>query len=1005
MTVEFRVLGSVEASIDGQPAMLGHTRQRGVLAVLLVDVNRLVTPDQLADRVWGDRPPKGARATLHSYLSRLRRSLDATSEAAIARHPGGYVLTIADTASVDLHSFRHLVAQAGASNDGVHAVSLFEQALRLWRAEAFATLDTPWINTLRDTLGQERLAAQLDLADLRLGMGHHAALLPELSARAARYPLDERLNGQLMLALHRCGRPAEALDHYRRTHRRLVEELGIGSGPALRDIQTAILQQDSTPASLPEGPVRQSPLPAQLPMAAAGFTGRTSELAQLDDLLTAVSAPSPRGEGPGIVRPAWAVVASVSGTAGVGKSTLAVHWAHRVREAFPDGQLYVNLRGFDPSGPAVSPAEAVRGFLDAFGLSPDRIPPALDAQTGLYRSLLAGRRVLVLLDNARDAQQVRPLLPGAPGCLALVTSRDRLTGLAVAESAQMLALDLLAPADARDLLTSRLGARRTAGESAAVDQIIARCAGLPLALAIVAARAAAHPHSALTVFAQELREAGSLLDALDGGDPTTQIRAVFSWSYQALSTDAARLFRLLGLHPGPDTALPAMAALAGLPPTRTRALVTELTRGHLLSEHKPGRYVFHDLLRAYATELVGAHDSDHTRHSATHRMLDHYLHTAHTADSLLTCTRDPITLAPARPGAAPEKPTDHQQALTWLTAERPVLLTAVKQTPVGFGAHTWQLAATLTTFLDRQGHWAALAAALITALDAARRQDDMTGQANSHRGLGFIHTRLGHPDDAHTHYALALNLFSQLGDHAGQARIHQELGRISLDQGHFREALGHAHQALAHYRAAHNCGGQAIALNHIGRYHARLGDRQQAFSHSRQALALAEEIKDLDGQAYAWDALGYIHHHLGQCGQAIGCYRQALDLFRKTGDRYHEATSFADLGDTHHTAANSTAAHGAWTRALTIFDELGHPKAARLRARILHNPDRRAADTTLLTPSLTLEQDRTIEAANAAAGRTVVSALRILPPGAAPAPGPADTAPDSPPAPAGAGEA
>ncbi|MBZ3902495.1 tetratricopeptide repeat protein [Streptomyces scabiei] len=937
VTVEFGVLGSVEASIDGQSAMLGHTRQRGVLAVLLVDVNCLVTPDQLADRIWGDRPPKRARATLHSYLSRLRRSLDATSEAAIARQPGGYVLTLAETASVDLHSFRHLVAQAGASNDGSHAESLFEQALRLWRAEAFADLDTPWINALRDTLDQERLAAQLDLADLRLGMGRHAALLPELSARAAMYPLDERVNGQLMLAQHRCGRPAEALDHYRRIHRRLADELGIGPGQALRDIQTAILQQDSTPASLSGTPVWQSPRPAQLPLAAADFTGRFSEMAQLDGLLTAVSAPSPRGEEQGIARAASAVVASVSGTAGVGKSTLAVHWAHRVREAFPDGQLYVNLRGFDPSGPMVSPAEAVRGFLDAFGISPDRVPPTLEAQVGLYRSLLDDRRVLVLLDNARDVQQVRPLLPGARGCLALVTSRDRLTGLAVAENAQALALDLLAPAEARDLLTSRLGVRRTAGESAAADQIIARCAGLPLALAIVAARAAAHPDVALTVFAEELQEDSSPLDALDGGDPTTRLRAVFSSSYQALSTDAARLFRLLGLHPGPDTALRAVAALAGLPLTRTRALVTELIRGHLLTEHKPGRYIFHDLLRAYATELVGVHDSDHERRSATHRLLDHYLHTAHSADSLLTCTRDPIPLAPARPGAAAEELTDHRQALTWLTTERSVLLTAIKQTPGGFDAHTWRLAAALTTFLDRQGHWHAQAAALTTALDAARRHDDRAGQANSHRALGFIHTRLGHPDAAHTQYALALDLFSELADPAGQARIHQELGRISLHHGRFRDALGHAHQALVHYRAVHNRGGQVIALNHIGRYHARLGERRQALTHGRQALALAEEIMDLDGQAYSWDALGYVHHHLGQCRQAIGCYRKALDLFRETGDRYHEATSFADVGDTHHTASEPTAAHEAWTRALTIFDELGHPKAARLRAKILRH--------------------------------------------------------------------
>ncbi|MFF4401684.1 BTAD domain-containing putative transcriptional regulator [Streptomyces sp. NPDC001480] len=940
MTVEFGVLGSIEAGIDGRSAMLGHARQRGVLAVLLVDVNHLVTADQLMDRVWGDRPPRQAVTTLRGYLSRLRQALAATSEAVIARQPGGYVLNTADTVTVDMHTFRRLLAQARAVGDDTRAAALFEQALRLWRADPFATLDTPWLNALRDTLVEERLAAQLDLNDSRLRLGQHAALLPELSARAAAHPLDERLAGQLMLALHCCGRSAEALDHYHRVRGRLARELGIDPGPALRDIQAAVLRQDTAPTPLRGTSAMPYMLPAQLPLAVAAFTGRDNELAQLDDLL-----PAPTSSGP--VPPPAVVISAVSGTAGVGKTALAVHWAHRIRDAFPDGQLYVNLRGFDPGGSVVGPAEAVRGFLDAFGVPPARIPNSLEAQAGLYRSLLANRQVLVVLDNARDAEQVRPLLPGAPGCLALVTSRNHLTSLAAAEGAHLLTIDLLTPAQARDLLTGRLGSHRTAAEPAAVDEIVARCAGLPLALAIVAARACAQPRLPLTALAGELRQADSRLDALDGGDPATRIRAVFSTSYQTLSSDAARLFRLLGLHPGPDTALPAAASLAGLSRARTGVLLTELTRGNLLAEHAPGRYAFHDLLRTYATELVTTHDGDDTRGSAVRRMLDHYLHTAHAADSLLTCTRDPIAVAPARPGVTLQELNDHQQALTWLTAERPVLLTTINQAPAGFDTHTWQLAAVLTTFLDRQGHWPALAASLTTALHAARRQDDKTGQATSHRGLGFIHDRMGHQDDARTHYTLALSLFSELGDHAGEARIHHELGRISLNQGHCREALGHAHQALTHFRAAHNRGGQVIALNHIGRYHARLGDRRQALTQSREALALAEEIEDPDAQAYAWDALGYVHHHLGQYRQAVDCYRQALDLFRKTGDRYHEASSSADLGDTHHAAANSTAAHEAWTRALTIFGELGHPKAAPLRIKLLDNLDRLPADAPL----------------------------------------------------------
>ncbi|MGW2892573.1 AfsR/SARP family transcriptional regulator [Streptomyces griseoruber] len=927
VTVEFRVLGSVEASVGGRPVALGHARQRAVLAALLVDVNRLVTTDQLTERIWGGRPPRQVRSTLHSYLSRLRQVLTGTGAATITREPGGYVLTTAATATVDLHSFRRLVTQARAADDDTDASALFDRALRLWRAAPFTTLDTPWINDLRATLEQERLSAQLDLGDLLLRLGRHAALLPELSARAEAHPLDERVAGQLMLALHRCGRPADALDHYQRTRRRLTQELGVGPSPALQDIQAAVLRRDTDSVRPPEPPTDPIGIPAQLPPGLTSFTGRGEELAWLDSLLPDTAEADP-------VPPAAVVVSAVSGTAGVGKTALAVHWAHRVRKVFPDGQLYINLRGFDPGGSVVSPAEAVRAFLDALGVPPTRIPDGLQAQTGLYRSLLADRRVLVLLDNALDAGQVRPLLPGMPGSLALVTSRNRLTSLAATEGARLLPVDLLAPADARHLLAGRLGARRVAAEPAAADEIIARCAGLPLALSIVAARAEALPGTSLAALATELEEADGRLDALDAGDPTAQVRAVFSWSYRLLSADAAHLFRLLGLHPGPEVGLRAAAALADVPAARARTLLAELTGGHLLTEHTAGRYAFHDLLRSYAAELVAAHDSEESRHTAVHRILDHYLHTAHAADALLTRRRDPITLSPAVRGAAPEALTDHQQALAWFTAEHPVLLAVIEWIPTAFAAHAWQLASALNTFLDRQGRWPALAAAHTTALDLARRRDDRTGLANAHRGLGLAEDRQCHAEEARAHYALALDLFGELGNDAGQARIHQNLGRMSSARGDYREALAHAHRTLEHYHAADDRGGQAIALNHLGWYHTKLGDHRQALPYCRQALALIQELGDPNGEAHTWDSLGYIHRHLGQYGQAVDCYRHALELFRVTGDRHSEAIGFAYLGDTHQAAGDPTAARDAWTRALNLFEELGHPDAGPLRAKL-----------------------------------------------------------------------
>ncbi|MET7473011.1 tetratricopeptide repeat protein [Streptomyces sp. NPDC005648] len=667
-------------------------------------------------------------------------------------------------------------------------------------------------------------------------------------------------------------------------------------------------------------------IPAQLPMSVGDFTGRAEELARLDDLLAEVER-----------HPTAVVVSALSGTAGVGKTSLAVHWARQVRAEFPDGQVYVNLRGFDPGGAAVGVGEAIRGFLDSFGVPADRVPRGLDAQAALYRSLLAERRVLIVLDNARDADQVRPLLPGAPGCLALITSRNRLTGLAVTEGAHLLPVDLLTPAEARALLAARLGAVRMAAEPAAVDEIVVRCAGLPLALAVVAARASGLPGLPLAGLAEELRTADRRLDPLDGGDSLTGVRSVFQWSYRMLSPEAARLFRLLGLHPGPDTALPAAAALAGVAAPAARTLLAELVEAHLLTEHRPGRYTFHDLLRAYAAELTAGHDGEDTRHTAVHRLLDHYLHTAYAADALLTRRRDPMTLAPAVPGALPGRPTGPDEALAWFAAEYSVLLSVVQQGQPGFETHTWQLATTLGTFLERQGHWQALADAHAIALDSARRGHDKAGQANAHRGLGLAWHRLGSPDRGREHYLLGLGLFQELGNHAGQARVRQNLAIAASARGDHAEALEHARLSLDHFRAAHDRGGRAIALNEIGWYLAKLGDHREALTHCRQALVAVQEIGDLNGEAHTWDSLGYVHRLLGRFAEAVDCYEQALRLFRKTGDRRSEGIGLAYLGDTLDAAGEPEAARAAWTRALAVFDELGLPEADPLRDR-LHGP-------------------------------------------------------------------
>jgi tetratricopeptide (TPR) repeat protein/transcriptional regulator with XRE-family HTH domain len=663
-------------------------------------------------------------------------------------------------------------------------------------------------------------------------------------------------------------------------------------------------------------------VPRYLPAAAAPFVGRAAALAELDRILREHSAS------------ATVVISAIGGMAGIGKTALAVHFARCAATRFPDGQLYVNLRGFGPPERPVTAAEAIRGFLDALRVPAARIPPDLDAQAGLYRSVLAGRRVLVVLDNARDAGQVRPLLPGAPGCLVLVTSRSLLSGLVASDGAHLIDLDLLTPAECRDLLAARLGPHRVAVEPQAVAQITAACGRLPLALAILAARAAARPGFPLRALAAELRSGP--LDALAAdSDPATDVRTVFSWSYRALSPAAARLFRLLSLPSGASISAPAAASLAGLPMLETRPLLTELTAAHLICEQAPGRYACHDLLRAYARQLARDEDCDRQRDAAIGRVLDHYLHTAHAADRLLDPSRDVITLGPARPGVSPQQHADRRRSLAWFTAEHAVLLAAVDDAAAaGSDACAWQLAWTLWPFLDRRGHWHDQAATGRAALAAARRLADPQAQARAHRLLATAYLALDRCDDARTHLTHALELCRQAGEAAGQGRAEHGLALVCGKQDRHVQALGHARRAVELYRAAGHQRGQARALNSAGWSHVQLGDYQQALIAAQHALALHTELGDQHGLAHTWDTLGCARHHLGQYGQATDCYQRALSIYRELDDQYYEAGTLGRLGDTRQAAGDPDAARDAWQRALAIFDDLSHPSAGQLRAKL-----------------------------------------------------------------------
>ncbi|NNN33868.1 tetratricopeptide repeat protein, partial [Streptomyces sp. S3(2020)] len=698
-------------------------------------------------------------------------------------------------------------------------------------------------------------------------------------------------------------------------------------------------------SSARQSPSPTTPLvrPAQLPSDLGTFAGRRAELAQVVDL---------SGDAAPVTR-----IAVISGMGGIGKTTMAVRWAHRIAHRFPDGQLYVNLRGFDPGGTATDPGAVLRDFLEALGVPPQRIPAGAAAQAALYRSLLAGRRVLIVLDNARDAEQVRPLLPGSAGCLVVVTSRDRLSGLVTVEAARPVVLAQLQPPEARESLARRLGAERVSAEPKAVAEIIARCAGLPLALAVVATRAAAHPGFPLASIAAELAEAHGSLDAFADPDPTSDVRAVFSWSYRALSPDAARLLRLLSLHPGPDVAAPAAGAVAGIAPAAVRPLLVELTRAHLLTEHVPGRYSCHDLLRTYAMELTEVHDRAEERDSAVRRLLDHYLHTAHAAGRRFSPWWTTCPLDEAAPGAGSEAFEDDRQALGWFTAERQVLREVVAlAVQSGCDGHVWRFAWMLERFHDRQGHWHDSAALQRAGLDTAIREGHATARAHLHRGLARASARLERYDDAQAHIRLSLDLFAELGDGLGLAHAHRSHGWLLDRLNRHTEALDAAGRALALYRAVGDHVAATSALHALGWTHVLRGDHLRAAAYFEEALARladcgTEHGVNRYGEAGAWDSLGITRHHLGQHERAVACYQCALRLYREVGDTFNEAGTLRHLGDTYLATGDTGAARTVWERAVQLFARTDPTAADEIRTRLYALGDTRPAPRIAVVPA------------------------------------------------------
>jgi DNA-binding SARP family transcriptional activator len=940
MSVKIALLGEVTAQVDRLPVNLGPARQRCVLAALAVDAGRLVPADRLMGRVWGADTPRRGRATLHSYISRLRAAF--AGALTIVHRSDGYLL-VTDRANpvIDLLRFRALRDQARETKEDTHRASLLADALRLWRGEPLIGLSGEWVDAEREKWQQQRRATEHELIDAQLRLGHGEELVAQLAARTMQYPLDERVGGQYMLALHRAARTADALGHYQQLRTRLVDELGTDPGAALQNLHQQILAAD--PNLIP-GPTSTATepfvTPRQLPTAPTPFVGRRNELDQLN--LTA-SAASPAARADDSTSPVsmsarpsdsqMVLISAISGAGGTGKTWLALHWAHRHVDRFPDGQLFVDLHGFSPTEQPARPADVLGGFLYALGVDRDRQPADPDRRAELYRSLVTDKRMLVVLDNAATTDQVIPLLPSGRQCVVLITSRNHLHGLIARHGARPVHLDMFTDTEAHILLAATLGSDHAEVNTQAIRELIELCGGFPLALGLIAARAITAPHLPLGDTVAELRAHG--LDALDALDPTASLPAVLSWSLHHLSNSQRQMFALLGIAPGPDVGLSTVANLTGLSEREARAVLRILIDASLIHPAPGGRYGTHNLVRAYAATVAEDLPIE-IRESALRRVLDYVTHTAHSAARLLDPQRDPAPLDPPTPGVRPQLLLDTQAALGWLDTEHACLLAAQRIAATQHWHPTvWHLAWALNTFHHRRGHRHDRLSVWRTALDAANHLPDPATRTRAHRTLGLAHIELGHHEDALNHLHRALALAEDQHASTQQARTHYALAWAWGQQGDDRQALNHAGRALELYRGLGQSAWEADALTAVGWFEARLGDYAIAREHCHAALTLHRLHHNLDGEADTLDSLGYIEHHSGNHSQAIEHHYGALTLRRDHGNTYQAADTLDALGHSHFTLGQHEQARTAWQQALTLYQKQGRPDDAARTQRQL----------------------------------------------------------------------
>ncbi|EOD68052.1 AfsR/SARP family transcriptional regulator [Amycolatopsis vancoresmycina] len=970
--MQVQVLGPVRVWRDGEELDLGPPGRRALLGVLALARGRALRRTTLVDALWDGTPPPSATNIIQTHVKHLRRLLDPERHAyarsqRIPTVGDGYALRISPEQNDVERFYRRLQAaeQARLAGRSDQTAAMLGEALGLWRGQPLADLPALGGHPTVLTLFEARRDAVLAYAEALLATGSAAEALPVVIEETATHPLDEALAAVLVRMYTAAGQRDKAFSVYDATRRRLAAELGVAPGPGLAEAHAMLVKETPAPATVvrqaessagrllpahhrsgrPSAPLKQhlgigtgaplrqghhrvrtaepdgagrAPVPRQLPAPPRPFTGRVAELAELTAAMRDQAEPG-----------RTVVTSAIGGTGGIGKTWLALHWAHRHIDRFPDGQLFVNLRGFDPTGDPLPAQTAVRGFLAALHVEPSAIPAELDAQVGLYRSLLAGKRMLLVLDNARDLAQLEPLLPGSPGCAVLVTSRNRMSGLVTAHGAHPLTMDVLPESAARQLLQARIGTQRPAAEPGAVTELVACCGGFPLAMGIVAAQALAHPQFPLAALAAELRDAATRLAALDDPEQGAGVPAVLSWSCRALTPGQARVFGLLGLAPGPDIGLPAAAALTGLPLDEVRRELRALDQVSLVHQHVPGRWRMHDLVRLYAANRAREDQPPADREAALRRVVAFYLHTADAADRFLDPHRPPIRLDPPAPGCLPHPLPDATAALAWFDTEQACLLAAHRVAISNEWHRTvWQLACAVYTFHFRRGHRHDLLAVFQAGASAAEHLPDPVSQIRAHLRLGRAYADLGRLDEAIDHLRRALAVACLHDDRANQALAHHALARAREQRGESRPALEHATHALNLFRTLDDPVWHAATLNLVGWISAQLGEYEQARRNCQAALVLQRRHQDLDGEAITLDSLGYIDHHTGRNRQAVCHYQQALTLRRAIGHTYEVARTLDAVGRPYAALGRADRARAVWREAVELYRQLGRGEDA-----------------------------------------------------------------------------